>query len=146
MQDHGHNNDRGAKRKKDGFFDVKPTRKKLRLQLDDENSMDVTAPVHSKKIRHGKPHQQEQHEERVQHEVKRPKSVFPYGNYNRYYDIRYKEIKKDPRIDLIEKHAECDFKGKDCLDIGCNVGLFTLQLGNSLREVNKINNFNKLII
>ncbi len=116
--------DHGTKRKKSAFFDVQPVRKKQKLQLDN-----VATSTHAfQKKQHRKNKSEEQNE------GKKPKRVFPFGNYNRYYDIRYRDVKKDPRLDLIIKNSNYDFRGKDCLDVGCNVGLFTLQIGLKLSQ------------
>lgn len=50
---------------------------------------------------------------------------FQYGNYNRYYGYRNGGGQEDPRLKLMQ--AEW-FRGKDVLDIGCNVGHLTLSL------------------
>lgn len=50
---------------------------------------------------------------------------FQYGNYNRYYGYRNGNGQEDPRLKLMQ--AEW-FRGKDVLDIGCNVGHLTLSL------------------
>ncbi|XP_055332219.1 probable RNA methyltransferase Y17G7B.18 [Paramacrobiotus metropolitanus] len=51
---------------------------------------------------------------------------FRYGNYNRYYG--YRIVDQDPRYRLMQGEW---FRGKDCLDIGCNTGQFTLALTKS---------------
>ncbi|XP_064461310.1 7SK snRNA methylphosphate capping enzyme-like [Ornithodoros turicata] len=50
---------------------------------------------------------------------------FQYGNYNRYYGYRNGGGQEDPRLFVME---ESWFRDKDVLDIGCNVGHFTLSL------------------
>ncbi|XP_077510834.1 7SK snRNA methylphosphate capping enzyme-like [Amblyomma americanum] len=56
----------------------------------------------------------------------RPKDAhFQYGNYNRYYGYRNGGGQEDPRLKAME--AEW-FRGRDVLDIGCNVGHLTLSL------------------
>ena len=50
---------------------------------------------------------------------------FQYGNYNRYYGYRNPTKSEDERIDYLKKEW---FDGKDCLDIGCNVGHLTLYI------------------
>ena len=47
---------------------------------------------------------------------------FRYGNYNRYYGYRNPNA-EDDRIQHLQQEW---FNGKDCLDIGCNVGHLTL--------------------
>lgn len=54
------------------------------------------------------------------------KKTFIYGNYNRYYGYRNPNSLDDPRLKLFK--AEW-FKDKDVLDIGCNIGNVTLQVG-----------------
>lgn len=49
---------------------------------------------------------------------------YKYGNYNRYYGYR-KICDVDPRLVLFSKAL---FKGKDVLDIGCNIGHITLTI------------------
>lgn len=88
-------------------------KKRQRLILDDSAS---DAPAFQKHT--GKVHNKDKH-----------KSVFPFGNYNRYYALRYKEVKKDVRIPIIAENAKFSFEGKDALDIGSNIGLMTLQMG-----------------
>ncbi|KAG8487499.1 hypothetical protein CXB51_016251 [Gossypium anomalum] len=59
---------------------------------------------------------------------KKFKKVFPYGNYKSYYGYRIgkgPEREEDPRIRVLKKEW---FEGKDCLDIGCNSGVVTIQI------------------
>lgn len=51
------------------------------------------------------------------------KAKFTLGNYNRYYGYRNKDNVPDPRLQHFDPSW---FKGKDVLDIGCNVGHITL--------------------
>lgn len=56
----------------------------------------------------------------------RPKDAhFQYGNYNRYYGYRNGGGQEDPRLKAMKPEW---FKGRDVLDIGCNVGHLTLSL------------------
>ncbi|XP_022755002.1 probable RNA methyltransferase At5g51130 isoform X2 [Durio zibethinus] len=60
---------------------------------------------------------------------KKRKQVFPFGNYKHYYGYRIgpgREVEEDPRIKVLKKEW---FEGKDCLDIGCNSGVVTIQIG-----------------
>lgn len=59
---------------------------------------------------------------------------FQYGNYNRYYGYRNNGGQEDPRLKVMQPFW---LDGKDVLDIGCNVGHFTLSLarGFSPRKV-----------
>lgn len=50
---------------------------------------------------------------------------FQYGNYSRYYGYRNPNMSDDDRIEYLKKEW---FEGKDCLDIGCNVGHLTLYI------------------
>ncbi|XVF49138.1 hypothetical protein PTKIN_Ptkin03bG0244200 [Pterospermum kingtungense] len=59
---------------------------------------------------------------------KKRKLVFPFGNYKNYYGYRIgpgREVEEDPRIKVLKKEW---FEGKDCLDIGCNSGVITIQI------------------
>ncbi|XVE98126.1 hypothetical protein REPUB_Repub03eG0078500 [Reevesia pubescens] len=59
---------------------------------------------------------------------KKRKQVFPFGNYKNYYGYRIgpgRETEEDPRIKVLKKEW---FEGKDCLDIGCNSGVITIQI------------------
>jgi len=50
----------------------------------------------------------------------------PFGNYPDYYGYRNKGLGElDPRISVMKKEW---FENKSCLDIGCNTGIFTLDL------------------
>ncbi|GAV08951.1 hypothetical protein RvY_18567 [Ramazzottius varieornatus] len=53
---------------------------------------------------------------------------FRFGNYNRYYG--YREVATDPRYPLMRPEW---FEGKDCLDVGCNTGQFTLALTKAMK-------------
>ncbi|KAK0415579.1 hypothetical protein QR680_012009 [Steinernema hermaphroditum] len=50
---------------------------------------------------------------------------YRYGNYNRYYGSRLKDLQSDPRLDKLPKSW---FLCKSVLDIGCNVGFLTLEI------------------
>lgn len=61
----------------------------------------------------------------------RPKDAhFQYGNYNRYYGYRNGGGQEDPRLKAMK--AEW-FRGRDVLDIGCNVGHLTLSLARDFK-------------
>ncbi|XP_074280934.1 putative RNA methyltransferase At5g51130 [Silene latifolia] len=54
------------------------------------------------------------------------KEIAPFGNYHSYYGYRVgNDMDKDPRFKVLKKEW---FEGKDCLDIGCNSGLITLNI------------------
>ncbi|KAF9662559.1 hypothetical protein SADUNF_Sadunf18G0066800 [Salix dunnii] len=53
------------------------------------------------------------------------KIVFPFGNYRNYYGYRINEVDGDPRLKVFDRDW---FQGKDCLDIGCNSGILTIQI------------------
>lgn len=60
---------------------------------------------------------------------KKKKEAFIYGNYRYYYGYRIdKNSKQDPRLLAFKREW---FEGKDCLDIGCNQGLITIQIANT---------------
>ncbi|KAJ1387977.1 putative RNA methyltransferase At5g51130 [Sesbania bispinosa] len=49
------------------------------------------------------------------------------GNYRSYYGYRIGQgVDEDPRLKVFRKEW---FEGKKCLDIGCNNGLITIQIG-----------------
>ncbi len=48
-----------------------------------------------------------------------------FGNYSNYYGLRYLKRWEDSRVHLIKSEW---VKGKKCLDIGCNEGIFTILL------------------
>ncbi|XP_061343877.1 probable RNA methyltransferase At5g51130 [Gastrolobium bilobum] len=57
---------------------------------------------------------------------KKRKQVFPYGNYKSYYGYRIGQgMDEDPRLKVLRKEW---FEGKECLDIGCNNGIITIQI------------------
>lgn len=54
------------------------------------------------------------------------KEVALFGNYKNYYGYRIsQELEEDPRVKVFKKEW---FQGKDCLDIGCNSGLITINI------------------
>ncbi|KAI5383038.1 probable RNA methyltransferase At5g51130 isoform X9 [Lathyrus oleraceus] len=57
---------------------------------------------------------------------KKHNQVFEYGNYKSYYNYRISQgVDEDPRLKVFNKEW---FQGKDCLDIGCNSGIITIQI------------------
>lgn len=50
--------------------------------------------------------------------------VFSAGNYSSYYSKRLPPGSRDPRIDIMKREW---FENKSCLDIGCNVGLVSIE-------------------
>ncbi|GKV06661.1 hypothetical protein SLEP1_g18524 [Rubroshorea leprosula] len=57
---------------------------------------------------------------------KRNNQVFPFGNYRNYYGYRVgRDVEEDPRLRIFKKEW---FEGKDCLDIGCNSGVVTVDI------------------
>ncbi|XP_023516348.1 probable RNA methyltransferase At5g51130 isoform X3 [Cucurbita pepo subsp. pepo] len=61
-----------------------------------------------------------------QNPKRRKKHAFPYGNYQSYYGYRLgQKFVEDPRLKVFKKEW---FEGKDCLDIGCNSGMVTIQI------------------
>ncbi|CAK9329412.1 unnamed protein product [Citrullus colocynthis] len=71
--------------------------------------------------------EQEKTKEKLkQNPKKRRKHAFPYGNYRDYYGYRVgQKVVEDPRLKVFKKEW---FEGKDCLDIGCNNGIVTIQI------------------
>lgn len=57
------------------------------------------------------------------------KPKFALGNYNRYYGYRNEGHVQDPRLRYFDPSW---FKGRDVLDIGCNVGHITLAVAEQL--------------
>lgn len=52
--------------------------------------------------------------------------VFIHGNYHSYYGYRLGQaFSEDPRLELLERAW---FRGRRCMDVGCNAGLVTLSL------------------
>ncbi|CAO2841900.1 unnamed protein product [Amaranthus hypochondriacus] len=57
---------------------------------------------------------------------KKHKEVAPFGNYRNYYGYRVgHNVEEDPRFKVFKEEW---FEGKDCLDIGCNSGLITINI------------------
>ncbi|XP_038717023.1 probable RNA methyltransferase At5g51130 isoform X2 [Tripterygium wilfordii] len=68
----------------------------------------------------------QQQEQQLSANKRKRKEVFPYGNYKAYYGYRIGQgIDEDPRLKVFKKEW---FEGKDCLDIGCNSGVVTVQI------------------
>ncbi|CAG0889239.1 unnamed protein product [Darwinula stevensoni] len=72
------------------------------------------------------------------------KEVFRYGNYLRYYGKRNEKGALDVRLSCFLKDW---FKGKDVLDIGCNIGHITWSIGRDYapRKIVGIDIDNRLI-
>ena len=58
------------------------------------------------------------------------KRCFEYGNYNRYYGYRNVDSAEDHRLKFLNPEW---FRGKDVLDIGCNVGHMTLAVARAFQ-------------
>ncbi|KAM1061919.1 hypothetical protein ACFX14_026222 [Malus domestica] len=57
---------------------------------------------------------------------KKRKEIFPYGNYKSYYGYWIgQEMEEDAKLKVFKKEW---FEGRDCLDIGCNSGIMTIQI------------------
>nr|XP_043629660.1 probable RNA methyltransferase At5g51130 [Erigeron canadensis] len=57
---------------------------------------------------------------------KKANEVAIFGNYRNYYGYRIDQgLEEDPRIKVMRKEW---FEGKNCLDIGCNSGLITINI------------------
>ncbi|KAI3910222.1 hypothetical protein MKW92_053109 [Papaver armeniacum] len=62
---------------------------------------------------------------------RKDKEVAIFGNYRHYYGYRVcKDMKADPRLMVLKKEW---FEDKDCLDIGCNQGLITIEIAKTFR-------------
>jgi 7SK snRNA methylphosphate capping enzyme len=61
---------------------------------------------------------------------KKVRKIFPYGNMDRYYGYRSIDNPKevDSRIEVLMKFKQY-IEGKNCLDVGCNCGKLTFQIG-----------------
>ncbi|XP_044463518.1 probable RNA methyltransferase At5g51130 [Mangifera indica] len=65
-------------------------------------------------------------DEAQQLKKRKRKEVFPFGNYKSYYGYRIGGgLDEDPRLKVFRKEW---FHGKNCLDIGCNSGIITIQI------------------
>ncbi|XP_063698055.1 7SK snRNA methylphosphate capping enzyme bin3-like [Culicoides brevitarsis] len=64
-------------------------------------------------------------------ETKSKSAKYQYGNYDRYYGYRHLNEFMDVRLKVFLKNPQL-FKEKDVLDIGCNVGLLTIEAGKEL--------------
>lgn len=81
------------------------------------------------------------------HEIKnfRPKDeIYQFGNYKQYYGYRTTPDGDDSRLWILKKEW---FRGKDVLDIGCNIGHVTLSIARDFeaRRVHGIDIDNNLI-
>lgn len=56
---------------------------------------------------------------------------YQFGNYDRYSGYRHLNEFMDVRLQVFQRHAEL-FRGKDILDIGCNVGHMTITVARNL--------------
>ncbi|KAM6583224.1 hypothetical protein CsatB_010226 [Cannabis sativa] len=79
-----------------------------------------------KKMKAEKRKGEERSTKEVEQKKKKHKEIFPYGNYRNYYGYRLgQDIEEDPRLKVMKKEW---FEGKDCLDVGCNNGIITIQI------------------
>lgn len=63
---------------------------------------------------------------------KKKSEQYQYGNYDRYYGYRHLNEHMDVRLKVFHRNPKF-FKDKDILDIGCNVGLLTIAVGEILQ-------------
>ncbi|KAK9148579.1 hypothetical protein Scep_007336 [Stephania cephalantha] len=60
---------------------------------------------------------------------RKPREMAIFGNYRNYYGYRVcRDVKEDPRLRVFKREW---FEGKDCLDIGCNQGILTINIAKS---------------
>ncbi|KAK8961503.1 putative RNA methyltransferase [Platanthera guangdongensis] len=65
-------------------------------------------------------------EDKSSRRLQKTKPVFVYGNYRKYYGYRLNHtMEEDPRLKVFKREW---FENKDCLDIGCNQGLVTINI------------------
>ncbi|ODM92136.1 7SK snRNA methylphosphate capping enzyme [Orchesella cincta] len=84
---------------------------------------------------------------RNQNEIKnfrQKDEIYQFGNYKQYYGYRTTADGDDPRLWILKKEW---FRGKDVLDIGCNIGHVTLSIARDFeaRRVHGIDIDNNLI-
>jgi len=94
----------------------------LNCEKDDEPAANVESKEKDSKTDENKDKTSKQYNIKFREKDKK----FQYGNYNRYYGYRNPNMSEDDRIEYLKKEW---FDGKDCLDIGCNVGHLTLYIG-----------------
>lgn len=104
-------------KQKPGNFSIK-AKSDLTFESKPEDSMNQ-----SKKV--NKTESQEDGSKRYNLKFREKDRKFQYGNYNRYYGYRNPNLSEDDRIEYLKREW---FEGKDCLDIGCNVGHLTLYI------------------
>lgn len=65
-------------------------------------------------------------QQQQQNKKRKRKELAIFGNYRHYYGYRIAgDTKQDPRFKVFKKEW---FEDKDCLDIGCNQGLITIEI------------------
>ena len=132
----------------DDEYDASFNKKKVRHRKRNHNRNKAESPKEVKKVRfqeEEKPKKKEVHTtkaEKVQpKETEEEKALTPtstaktistkpkfqYGNYNRYYGYRLEG--SDPRLQFFDPEW---FRGKDVLDIGCNVGEVTMAIARDM--------------
>lgn len=130
----------------DDEYDASFNKKKSRPRKRNHNKkVDPESPKEVKKVRFESSQEKVAKKEVIQKEIvvqtkteanekieaNKSKSVnktsFQYGNYNRYYGYRLDG--SDPRIAYFDPEW---FRGKDILDIGCNVGEVTMAIARDM--------------
>lgn len=71
--------------------------------------------------------QQQQQQQQQKPNFRMKDARYQYGNYNRYYGYRNPHHDVDTRLPVFSQRQEL-FRGKDVLDIGCNIGHITLSV------------------
>ena len=91
--------------------------KKVRFEPQDKKDANKNDQNKSKQVKKELSKKGIPDDNKIEEKAVQEKTKFQYGNYNRYYGYRLEG--SDPRFRFFDPNW---FKGKDILDIGCNVG------------------------
>ncbi|KAJ9129508.1 hypothetical protein P3X46_019440 [Hevea brasiliensis] len=98
----------------------KKNKQKLKNQEEKQNEGEDKNTVKEEKDT------KEKAQPQINNKKRKRKEVFPFGNYRGYYGYRIgQDMDEDPRLKVFKEEW---FQGKDCLDIGCNSGIVTIQI------------------